>query len=53
MEKGDGAFTPADCIGQLRMRGVDIIDTGNKLSIYTRTGRLGGGDSGIPLVGGE
>ena len=31
MEKGEGAFTPADRIGQLTMRNLDIIDTRAKL----------------------
>ena len=41
MEKGEGAFTPADRIGQLTMRNLDIQDTRAKLSIYTATGLLG------------
>jgi argininosuccinate synthase len=53
MEKGMGSFTPADRIGQLTMRGMDIADTREKLAIYTRTGLLGSGsDGGIPLLGG-
>jgi argininosuccinate synthase len=40
MEKGEGAFTPQDRIGQLTMRGMDIQDTREKLSVYTRAGLL-------------
>ncbi|MFM8610585.1 MAG: argininosuccinate synthase [Burkholderiaceae bacterium] len=41
MEKvEDAPFTPADRIGQLTMRNLDIIDTRDKLAIYTRTGLL-------------
>ncbi len=51
MESGAGAFTPADRIGQLTMRDLDIADTRDKLGIYTRTGLLGGGaDGAIPLL---
>jgi argininosuccinate synthase len=54
MEKGAGAFTPADRIGQLTMRDLDIADTREKLGVYSRTGLLGK-DSGndIPLLGTE
>ena len=41
MEKGQGAFTPADRIGQLSMRDLDIADTRDKLEIYSRAGLLG------------
>ena len=41
MEKVEGAFTPADRIGQLTMRNLDIQDTRHKLGIYTSTGLLG------------
>ena len=51
MEKGEGAFTPADRIGQLTMRALDIADTRDKLGVYTRAGLLGGGDSAVPLLG--
>jgi argininosuccinate synthase len=52
MEKGAGAFTPADRIGQLTMRNLDIADTRDKLGIYSRTGLLGSGaDGAIPLLG--
>jgi argininosuccinate synthase len=40
MEKGDSSFTPADRIGQLQMRNLDIIDTRHKLATYVRAGVL-------------
>ena len=41
MEKvEDAAFTPADRIGQLTMRNLDISDTRRKLDLYTQTGLL-------------
>jgi argininosuccinate synthase len=53
MEKVEGAFTPADRIGQLTMRNLDIEDTRAKLGIYTATGLLGAGSEGaIPLLAG-
>ena len=53
MERGAGSFTPADRIGQLTLRGMDIADTREKLAIYTRTGLLGSSSEGaIPLLGG-
>ncbi len=53
MEKVQGAFTPADRIGQLTMRNLDIEDTRDKLGIYTATGLLGpGSDGAIPLLTG-
>ncbi len=52
MEKVDGAFTPADRIGQLTMRNLDIIDTRAKLSLYAKTGLLSlGEDSVLPQLG--
>jgi argininosuccinate synthase len=52
MEKvADAAFSPADRIGQLTMRNLDIQDTRHKLGIYTRTGLLGGADGMVPLLG--
>jgi len=52
MEKGLGAFTPQDRIGQLTMRGMDISDTREKLRIYSSTGLLGSGSDGsIALLG--
>ena len=40
MEKGAGSFTPADRIGQLTMRNLDIADTREKLLTYAKTGLL-------------
>jgi argininosuccinate synthase len=41
MEKvEDAAFTPADRIGQLTMRNLDIADTRAKLDLYGKTGLL-------------
>ena len=51
MESGAGSFTPADRIGQLTMRNMDIVDTREKLGIYAETGLLGGvSDGGVPLL---
>ena len=44
MESGAGSFTPADRIGQLTMRNMDISDTREKLSLYSGVGLLGGAD---------
>jgi argininosuccinate synthase len=53
MEKVEGAFTPADRIGQLTMRNLDIQDTRQKLGIYTSVGLLGAdSDGAIPLLAG-
>ena len=50
MEKGEEVFfTPADRIGQLTMRNLDIADTRDKLRVYGEAGLLGEG--GIPLLG--
>jgi argininosuccinate synthase len=49
MESGQGAFTPADRIGQLTMRDLDIEDTRGKLAIYSRVGLLGA-DTGATTV---
>ncbi|WP_066568164.1 argininosuccinate synthase [Snodgrassella sp. CFCC 13594] len=53
MEKVDNAaFTPADRIGQLTMRNLDIIDTRSKLALYAKTGLLTlGKDSVLPQLG--
>ena len=52
MEKGEEVFfTPADRIGQLTMRNLDIEDTRDKLRVYGETGLLGKG--GVPLLGAE
>ncbi|WP_119292123.1 argininosuccinate synthase [Azohydromonas sediminis] len=48
MEKGESMFTPADRIGQLTMRNLDIVDTRDKLGIYARAGLLSLGH-GAPL----
>ncbi len=49
MEKvEDAPFSPADRIGQLTMRNLDITDTRAKLGIYTDTGLLSGG--GLPQI---
>jgi argininosuccinate synthase len=53
MEKVEGAFTPADRIGQLTMRNLDIQDTRHKLGIYSRTGLLGGQGGSLPLLTGS
>jgi argininosuccinate synthase len=46
MEKvDDAAFTPADRVGQLTMRELDIKDTRAKLNLYAETGLLSMGDS--------
>ncbi|MEO8298953.1 MAG: argininosuccinate synthase [Burkholderiales bacterium] len=51
MEKVEGAFTPADRIGQLTLRNLDIADTRAKLGIYSRVGLLGtSSDGSIPLL---
>jgi argininosuccinate synthase len=48
MEKGDSGFTPADRIGQLQMRNLDIVDTRHKLASYARAGLLTtGSDSAL------
>ncbi len=53
MEKGEGAFTPADRIGQLTMRDLDIADTRAKLAVYSRVGLLGESTGGaVPLLSG-
>jgi len=45
MEKvEDAAFTPADRIGQLTMRNLDINDTRAKLKLYSDTGLLSGSE---------
>ncbi len=51
MERGAGAFTPADRIGQLTMRDLDIQDTRAKLAIYSQVGLLGtGSDGAMPML---
>ncbi len=53
MEKvEDAPFSPADRIGQLTMRNLDIVDTRDKLAIYVKTGLLTMGDStALPQLG--
>src|SRR5579862_4625052 len=43
MEKGELSFTPADRIGQLTMRNLDIADTREKLMTYAKSGLLSSG----------
>src|SRR5262249_57496827 len=51
MEKGEAFFSPADRIGQLTMRNLDIVDTREKLMTYARTGLIKGTDeSPLPLL---
>jgi argininosuccinate synthase len=45
MEKGEGAFSPQDRIGQLTMRNLDISDTRDKLAIYQKAGLLASSSS--------
>jgi argininosuccinate synthase len=40
MEKGESMFSPADRIGQLTMRNLDIADTREKLLTYAKAGLL-------------
>ncbi len=40
MEKHEGAFSPADRIGQLTMRNLDITDSRDKLFVYAHAGLL-------------
>jgi len=52
MEKGKQFFAPADRIGQLTMRNLDIADTRDKLRVYGEAGLLGDSVSGgVPLLG--
>jgi len=47
MEKvEDAPFSPADRIGQLTMRNLDIVDTRAKLGIYAQSGLLSLGEGG-------
>jgi argininosuccinate synthase len=43
MEKGESVFSPADRIGQLTMRNLDIVDTREKLLTYVQAGLLSSG----------
>ena len=51
MEKGEAFFTPADRIGQLTMRNLDIADTRDKLITYSRVGLLSAGSTLPQLPG--
>jgi len=51
MEKGKAFFSPADRIGQLTMRDLDIADTRQKLRVYGEAGLLGDATGGAPLLG--
>jgi len=53
MEKVENAaFTPADRIGQLTMRNLDISDSRDKLALYLETGLIAdSSDSVIPRLG--
>ena len=52
MERGAVFFTPADRIGQLTMRNLDIADTRDKLRVYGEAGLLGDSTGGgVPLLG--
>ena len=44
MEKGEAFFSPADRIGQLTMRNLDITDTRDKLIVYSKAGLLSAGE---------
>lgn len=51
MEKvEDAPFTPADRIGQLTMRNLDIVDTRAKLGIYSETGLISKQNNIIPQL---
>jgi len=53
MEKGESMFSPQDRIGQLTMRNLDIVDTRDKLGLYTSAGLLKVGKSGhLPTLEG-
>ena len=50
MEKvEDAPFTPADRIGQLTMRNLDIADTRAKLEVYSKSGLVSLGEAGEML----
>jgi len=54
MEKGESTFSPADRIGQLTMRNLDIADTREKLEVYAKAGLLSLGQGAeLPRVGVE
>ena len=51
MERTEGAFSPADRIGQLTMRNLDIADSREKLGVYREAGTLGPGALGPMELG--
>jgi argininosuccinate synthase len=52
MEKDTSFFSPLDRIGQLTMRNLDIADTRDKLSIYSKAGMLApSSETGLHLLG--
>ena len=52
MEKGESMFSPRDRIGQLTLRNLDIVDTRQKLAIYSDAGLLSlGGGAALPQLG--
>ena len=52
MEKvEDAPFTPSDRIGQLTMLNLDIVDTRNKLAVYTDTGLHSANNQVVPQLG--
>src|SRR5512137_296634 len=54
MEKGESVFSPQDRIGQLTMRNLDITDTRDKLTVYTKAGLLSAGEGTSMLrIGGD
>src|SRR5258706_6359744 len=48
MERGRTFFAPADRLGQLTMRNLDIADTREKLKVYAAAGLLGDSAGGLP-----
>jgi argininosuccinate synthase len=54
MEKGESSFSPADRIGQLTMRNLDIADTREKLEAYAKAGLLSlGSGAAMPRLDAE
>ncbi|MEG2818397.1 MAG: argininosuccinate synthase, partial [Comamonas sp.] len=55
MEKvEDAPFSPTDRIGQLTMRNLDLIDTRDKLAIYSKAGLLSvSSTNALPQLGGK
>ncbi|MBI2771872.1 MAG: argininosuccinate synthase [Burkholderiales bacterium] len=54
MEKGESMFSPRDRIGQLTMRNLDIVDTREKLAVYSKAGLLSlGAAAGLPQLGSD